>query len=84
MAARDCCATLLALFLPPVAVFMVRGCGCSLLINILLCLLCWIPGERVLCVYVYVLEKLQAHTHGAIPSLPPLLLVLRNNAAVFC
>ncbi|CAO3659515.1 hypothetical protein INT44_008245 [Umbelopsis vinacea] len=36
--------TLLAFILPPVAVFLVRGCGCSLVINILLTLLGWLPG----------------------------------------
>ncbi|KAG2180125.1 hypothetical protein INT43_003913 [Umbelopsis isabellina] len=36
--------TLTAFLLPPVAVLLVRGCGCSLVINILLTLLGWIPG----------------------------------------
>ncbi|KAH8548611.1 hypothetical protein BGW37DRAFT_169549 [Umbelopsis sp. PMI_123] len=36
--------TLLAFVLPPVSVFLVRGCGCSLVINILLTLLGWLPG----------------------------------------
>ena len=35
---------LLAIFLPPVAVFMKRGVGKDLLINILLCLLLIFPG----------------------------------------
>ncbi|KAK3045640.1 hypothetical protein LTR09_012794 [Extremus antarcticus] len=34
----------IAIFLPPVAVVLRRGCGADLLINILLCLLGWIPG----------------------------------------
>lgn len=51
MAAWDCLSTLMALFLPPVAVFMQQGCGCQLLINILLTLLGWIPGSiHALCI----------------------------------
>ncbi|KAF6253900.1 hypothetical protein COO60DRAFT_1544433 [Scenedesmus sp. NREL 46B-D3] len=42
--ARTCTATLLALFLPPVAVALQCGCGCQLLINILLTLLGFLPG----------------------------------------
>lgn len=43
------CATfieiLLAIFLPPVAVFLVTGCSVDLLINILLCILGYIPAS---------------------------------------
>ena len=35
---------ILCLFLPPAGVFLVDGCGIALLLNILLCLLCVIPG----------------------------------------
>jgi uncharacterized membrane protein YqaE (UPF0057 family) len=35
---------LIAIFLPPVAVFLKRGFGTELLINILLCLLLFFPG----------------------------------------
>lgn len=35
---------ILALFLPPVAVFLKMGIGKDLLINIVLCLLFFIPG----------------------------------------
>lgn len=35
---------LLAIFLPPVAVGLERGLGGSLLLNILLTLLAWLPG----------------------------------------
>lgn len=35
---------LLAIFLPPVAVFLKKGVGKDLLINILLCLLMFFPG----------------------------------------
>ncbi|KAF9735749.1 plasma membrane proteolipid Pmp3 [Paraphaeosphaeria minitans] len=34
----------LALFLPPVPVFIKRGCGADFLINICLSILGWIPG----------------------------------------
>lgn len=36
---------ILAIFLPPVAVFLNNGVGKDLLINILLCLLFFIPGS---------------------------------------
>ncbi|EHY65916.1 hypothetical protein NERG_00612 [Nematocida ausubeli] len=43
------CATLLeillAIFLPPVSVFLVSGCGIDLLINLLLCLLAYFPAS---------------------------------------
>ncbi|OQN95634.1 Plasma membrane proteolipid 3 [Cryoendolithus antarcticus] len=35
---------ILAIFLPPVGVFLERGCGADLLINILLTVLGYIPG----------------------------------------
>lgn len=35
---------LLAIFLPPVAVFMKKGAGKDLIINIVLCLLMFFPG----------------------------------------
>jgi len=37
-------ALIAALFLPPVAIILVDGCGISLLINILLCCLGYLPG----------------------------------------
>jgi len=36
----------LAIFLPPVAVLLKRGCGGDFIINILLTILGWIPGKR--------------------------------------
>ncbi|PNS20236.1 hypothetical protein CAC42_5686 [Sphaceloma murrayae] len=35
---------IIAIFLPPVGVFLERGCGADLLINILLTVLGYIPG----------------------------------------
>ncbi|KIN02352.1 hypothetical protein OIDMADRAFT_18935 [Oidiodendron maius Zn] len=35
---------ILAIFLPPLAVFFKRGCGADFLINIGLSILGWIPG----------------------------------------
>lgn len=35
---------ILALFLPPLAVALDRGCGCDMLLNFALTLLGWIPG----------------------------------------
>ena len=43
----DCCrliALIFALFFPPLAVLLVSGCSCHLLLSILLTLLGWIPG----------------------------------------
>ena len=34
----------IALFIPPVPVFLKRGCGADILINICLWILGWIPG----------------------------------------
>ncbi|KAK4068702.1 uncharacterized protein Triagg1_7062 [Trichoderma aggressivum f. europaeum] len=40
----DICKILLAILLPPIGVFLERGCGADLLINILLTILGYIPG----------------------------------------
>jgi len=40
----DICLYFLALFLPPLSVFLKTGCGADFLINILLSILGWIPG----------------------------------------
>jgi len=40
----DVCLYLLAVFLPPLAVFLDTGCSADFLINILLSILGWIPG----------------------------------------
>ncbi|KAI0006080.1 hypothetical protein BJV74DRAFT_802041 [Russula compacta] len=40
----DICKILLAIFLPPLGVFLERGCGADFLINILLTILGYIPG----------------------------------------
>ncbi|OBT47324.1 plasma membrane proteolipid 3 [Pseudogymnoascus sp. WSF 3629] len=42
--ASDICKIILAIFLPPLGVFLERGCGADLLINILLTILGYIPG----------------------------------------
>ncbi|CZR55977.1 probable RIC1 protein [Phialocephala subalpina] len=40
----DVFAYLVAIFIPPLAVFLKRGCAADFLINILLTILGWIPG----------------------------------------
>jgi len=40
----DICLYFIAFFLPPVAVFIKRGCGGALLLNLILDCLGWIPG----------------------------------------
>ena len=37
---------IIAIFLPPIPVIIRKGCGADLLINLLLCLLAWIPGTQ--------------------------------------
>lgn len=44
MEGKNICSLILACFLPPVSVFLVAGCGTQLCINILLCLLGYVPG----------------------------------------
>ncbi|CAG2182931.1 unnamed protein product, partial [Oppiella nova] len=38
------CAVVCACLCPPLAVMISRGCGCDLVINVLLTLLGWFPG----------------------------------------
>ncbi|KAK7693623.1 plasma membrane proteolipid Pmp3 [Cerrena zonata] len=40
----DICKIFFAIFIPPLGVFLERGCGSDLLINILLTILGYIPG----------------------------------------
>ncbi|KAN0133811.1 Proteolipid membrane potential modulator [Lactarius tabidus] len=40
----DICKILCAIFIPPLGVFLERGCGADFLINILLTILGYIPG----------------------------------------
>ncbi|KJA27549.1 hypothetical protein HYPSUDRAFT_198281 [Hypholoma sublateritium FD-334 SS-4] len=40
----DICKIILAIFLPPLGVFLERGCGADFFINILLTILGYIPG----------------------------------------
>ncbi|CAG8124673.1 unnamed protein product [Penicillium olsonii] len=42
--ASDVCKIFFAIILPPLGVFLERGCGADLLINICLTILGWIPG----------------------------------------
>ncbi|KAF8969965.1 hypothetical protein BDZ97DRAFT_1915067 [Flammula alnicola] len=42
--ASDICKIILAIFLPPLGVFLERGCGADFFINILLTILGYIPG----------------------------------------
>ncbi|KAL7622923.1 plasma membrane proteolipid Pmp3 [Parahypoxylon ruwenzoriense] len=56
--ASDICKILLAIILPPLGVFLERGCGADLCINILLTILGYIPGI-IHALYV----SLLAHTY---------------------
>ncbi|KAI1418726.1 UPF0057-domain-containing protein [Hypoxylon sp. EC38] len=42
--ASDICKILLAIILPPLGVFLERGCGADFCINVLLTILGYIPG----------------------------------------
>ncbi|KAI0479567.1 UPF0057-domain-containing protein [Xylaria cf. heliscus] len=42
--ASDICKIILAIILPPLGVFLERGCGADFLINILLTILGYFPG----------------------------------------
>ncbi|CAL8104257.1 unnamed protein product [Orchesella dallaii] len=44
MSVGEICLIILAVLFPPLAVFFAVGCGIDLLINILLCFLCYLPG----------------------------------------
>jgi uncharacterized membrane protein YqaE (UPF0057 family) len=44
VSAKDIISFILAFFLPPLAVFIERGIGADLIINIILTILGWIPG----------------------------------------
>lgn len=70
----NCCAVVMALLLPPVGVAMVDGCGAQLCINLLLCLLGWIPGM----IHVRVCR----HTHTMHSG--PCILLLTNSCVVHC
>ncbi|KAI7219922.1 hypothetical protein KC333_g2694 [Hortaea werneckii] len=53
---------IIAIFLPPVAVFIISGCGADLLINICLTILGFLPGHvhAFYLIYVYYHKQEQA------------------------
>ncbi|TVY17806.1 Plasma membrane proteolipid [Lachnellula arida] len=67
--ASDICKILLAIFLPPLGVFLERGCGADLLINILLTILGYIPGI-IHALYVHHPEVLNLSGGGLQQSSP--------------
>ncbi|TNF98015.1 MAG: YqaE/Pmp3 family membrane protein [Gammaproteobacteria bacterium] len=44
MASNKLLMIIIAILLPPLAVFLKKGVGKDLIINIILCLIIWIPG----------------------------------------
>lgn len=44
MEVKDILILVLAILLPPLAVFLLKGCGKDLCINIILCFFFWLPG----------------------------------------
>ncbi|KAK4508305.1 hypothetical protein PRZ48_002043 [Zasmidium cellare] len=65
--AGNFCLYLLAVFLPFVSVAIKAGCGADLLINILLCVLGWLPG--VIHAW-YVIAKVQKEQDHKLPPQP--------------
>ncbi|KAI1425674.1 hypothetical protein F5Y12DRAFT_713952 [Xylaria sp. FL1777] len=63
--ASDVCKIIFAIILPPLGVFLERGCGADLLINILLTILGYIPG---------IIHALYVHTDQTSPPTYPILL----------
>ncbi|TKA29495.1 hypothetical protein B0A50_03508 [Salinomyces thailandicus] len=62
---------IIAIFLPPVAVFIIAGCGADVLVNICLTLLGYLPGHihAFYLMYVYYNKKEQA-ANGVYDSRP--------------
>ena len=58
----------LAIFIPPVAVLLKRGCGADLLINIVLTILCWLPG--VIHAW-WVISKYERRSRAVEPQMEP-------------
>ncbi|KAJ4988595.1 plasma membrane proteolipid 3 [Stagonosporopsis vannaccii] len=63
---------LITIFLPPVGVFLVAGCGADLLINILLTILGYFPGHihafYIEYVYFKRREEIRAGTYNGTPA----------------
>ncbi|KAG7117014.1 Plasma membrane proteolipid 3 like protein [Verticillium longisporum] len=66
--ASDICKILLAIILPPVGVFLERGCGADLLINILLTILGYIPG--IIHALYIILNENATHSSKSHPNYP--------------
>ncbi|KAJ5795476.1 uncharacterized protein N7518_004016 [Penicillium psychrosexuale] len=64
IANSDICKIIFAIILPPLGVFLERGCGADFLINILLTILGWIPGviHAMYLHYLQILEIPTSHT----------------------
>ena len=68
----DVCKIFWAIFLPPLAVFLERGCGCSVCLNICLTLLGWLPGQiHAFCVILHCMEDEPAPQAPANPNPAP-------------
>lgn len=60
----DCCKIFWAIFFPPLAVLLEKGCGCTLCINICLTILGWIPGQiHAFCVICHCCEDKEVVEH---------------------
>jgi uncharacterized membrane protein YqaE (UPF0057 family) len=70
MGASDVLLVILAILLPPVAVFIRRGCGVDLVINILLTLCGHIPGA-IHALYLVLHDRKRRRHPQAMHSAPP-------------
>jgi uncharacterized membrane protein YqaE (UPF0057 family) len=53
----DVCKIFWAIFLPPLAVFLEKGCGSAVFLNIILTLLGWLPGQiHAFCVILHCMD----------------------------
>ncbi|KUJ18399.1 UPF0057-domain-containing protein [Mollisia scopiformis] len=64
--ASDICKIILAVILPPLGVFLERGCGADLLINILLTILGYIPGI-IHALYVNTISCFTSASESSVP-----------------
>mmetsp|Transcript_18124 Transcript_18124/g.34522 ORF Transcript_18124/g.34522 Transcript_18124/m.34522 type:complete len:84 (+) Transcript_18124:92-343(+) len=54
--ANDCCSLICSFLIPPLGVYWAKGCGCTLLINIILTLFGYFPGLIHACCIIAVFK----------------------------
>ncbi|CDS06221.1 UPF0057-domain-containing protein [Lichtheimia hyalospora FSU 10163] len=66
----DCCLIILILLLPPLGVFLMKGCNSDFWINVCLTILGYLPGH-LHAFYVLVKDREQRQQQQQIPPPPP-------------